>query len=377
MKPLLCFLFSMFAWTLIAQNSKEIRYVSTMSLRGAEGIYVYEFDRKTQATKQIQIIAAGQNPTFMAIHRNKQFLYAICSEGIERKDGSGGVIAYRIHPSTGELTRLNEQSANGQGPCHIAIEPRGQFAYVSHYGSGNLAVLPIAPDGTLGKVTQVIQHEGSSTHERQKSPHVHSMILGHSGQIIYASDLGTDQIIGYRIDPKKGTLSTDAALATKTQAGAGPRHFVLAAHGRVAYSVEELSSTVAVYQVHPKTHALAFVQRLPMLPEGFSGTNLAADIHLSPDGRFLYATNRGHDSIAIFAVQPKTGTLTFVARESTRGGHPRNFLIDPDGQHVWIANRDGDNVVLFERNTTTGLLNYTGREVKLPAPVCVLPLQLK
>lgn len=363
----------------IAQQSgsKEVLYVGTFSDRGSQGIYVFQFDRAQGKLTELQTVTGKESPSFLEVHPNGEYLYAVYREGMTDEDKNGTVAAYRIDRSTGKLTMINEQSSEGSGPCHVSLDPQGKLAYVSNYGGGNLAVFPVHQDGSLGKASDVVQHQGGSVNpDRQQAPHMHSIIPAQNGKFIYASDLGIDKIMVYEVDHQKGKLSAAKSPFVENTPGAGPRHFALHPNGNFAFSAEELSSTIASFRVDQATGALSQVDRVNMLPENFTGNNSAADIHVSPDGRFVYASNRGHDSLVIYSIDPASGKLTFVGHEDTRGGHPRNFCIDHQGAYVFVANRDGDHVVVFKRDANTGKLTYTGEEARVPAAVCIQQLEL-
>lgn len=359
-------------------KAREILYVGTYADRGSEGIYVLEFNRATGVLSEIQTVTDKQSPTFLEVHPNGKYLYAAYREGMTEGDENGTVTAFTIDPSSGKLTRLNEQSSAGQGPCHVSVDPKGRFVYVSNYGGGNLAVYPIQQDGSLGTATDIIRHAGSSVHpERQKKAYMHSMIPTKDGKFVYASDLGIDKIMIYAVDQKRGKLSPASKPFVENVPGSGPRHLALHPSGNYAFSLEELTSTVASFTVDPSTGALHPLEQVDMLPEDFEGSSSAADIHISPDGKFLYASNRGHDSLVIYAIDAGTGKLTYVGHESNRIAHPRNFCIDEKGEYIFVANRDNDNVVVFRRDQNTGKLNFTGQEAKVPAAVCIQQLFLK
>lgn len=347
-------------------GQKEILYAGTFS---EQGLFVLEFDREAGTVTEIQRIDDFESPGFQALHPDGEFLYSVSGHSIG--DDNGSVAAYKIDPETGMLTFLNIQSAEGRGPCHISIDPHGRFAYVSNYGSGNLSVYPILDDGSLGEAVDVVNHEGSSVHERQGGPHMHSIIPSSDGKFIYASDLGIDKVKIYEVEGETGQLVPAEKPYVENEPGSGPRHFAIHPEGRFAYSVEELSSTVAVFSVDPSTGALEQIQRIEMLPGEFEGSNTAADIHISPDGKSLYASNRGHDSLAIYTIEESSGELKFVGHEPTLGGHPRNFAIDKKGEYVFTANRDNDNIVFFKRDSDTGELTYSGLQASVPRVVCV------
>lgn len=358
------------------RNPKEIMYVGTYSTRDSKGIYVFDFDRATGKLKALQTVTEGKSPNFLALHPNGKLLYAIYSEGTLANNSAGGsVMSFRIDPETGYLTKLNEQSSEGRGPAHLSIDPKGKFAFVSNYGGGNLSIYPIQKDGSLGKASDFVQHEGGSTHPtRQKAPHVHSATPSLDGKFVYVSDLGTDKVMIYEVT-KEGKLKS-AGFASSTPSS-GPRHFAIHPNGKFGFSAEELSSTVASYAINTSTGALNPLERVNMLPANFSETNSAADIHVSPDGNYLYASNRGHESLVIFSIDQKSGKLTLVGHESTKGKHPRNFYVDKKGDFVFVANMNTDNVVLYKRDVASGKLTPTGEELSIPAPVSIEILKLK
>ncbi|MEX0647376.1 MAG: lactonase family protein [Balneolaceae bacterium] len=374
----LCLLFIGITGCTSEKPAKETVYVGTFDDRGSEGLYVFEFDRETGQMNHIQTVSDRRGPNFQAIHPGGEYLYSVSGEAFSERTENGTISAYLVDPETGMLQMINEQSVKGRGTAHVSIDPLGKFAYVSNYSEGNLSVFSINDNGSLDKAADVVQHEGSSINERrQNSPHVHSIIPSADGNFIYVSDLGTDQILIYEVNRTTGELSPADIPFVENTPGAGPRHFAIHPDGNFAYSAEELSSTVAVFSVDQNTGALEEIQRISMLPEDFEGNNSAADIHLSPDGRFLYASNRGHDSLVIYRVDANTGNLTLTGHEPTRGGHPRNFMMDQRGEYILVANRDNDNVVVFNRNMETGELSFSGEEINVPMAVCVTQLVMK
>ena len=357
---------------------QDILYVGTYSERGSQGLYVLEFNRATGTLSERQTVEDKASPTFLTIHPNGKYLYAVYREGQDAQDQQGTVAAFAIHPTDGTLRKINEQPSLGADPCHVSVDPEGAFAYVSNYNGGNLSVYPLAADGQLASASDMVQHTGKSVDpERQQKPYMHSIIPNASGDLLYASDLGTDKIMMYRPDRSSGKLTPAQPPYAASTEGAGPRHFALHPSGRWAFSVEELSSTIAAYRVDEKTGDLRPAGRVPTLPEGVSNKdNTTADIHVSPDGKFVYASNRGHDSLVIYAVDEATGTLTYVGHEPSHGARPRNFCLDDQGEFVFVANRNTDNVVVFKRDATSGRLTYTGNEIKVPAAVCIQQLRL-
>ncbi|SMO58379.1 lactonase family protein [Fodinibius sediminis] len=358
---------------------REIVYAGTFEGRGSEGLYVYSFDRETGRFNRIQTVRDRIAPDFQALHPGKRYLYSVSDTPFTDESDHGTVSAYRIDQETGKLSLINEQSVQGPGPAHVSVDPGGRFVYVSNYSGGNLSVFQIAEDGRLSPAVEVVQHEGRGAHEtRQQAPHVHSAVPSADGRFLYVSDLGTDRIMIYKVHPRTGALSPAEMPYAEAVPGSGPRHFTIHPNGSFAYSAQELTSTVAAFQVDSATGALTKIQRLSMLPEGYEEQgNSAADIHISPDGRFLYASNRGHDSLVIYSIDPDSGTLSLVGHASTQGAHPRNFMIDRKGDFVLAANRDNDNVVLLQRNKETGQLQYSGQQLQIPMPVCLTQLILE
>ena len=357
----------------LSAQTREIIYAGTSSTRGSKGIYVFEFDRIQGKLKELQTLTEGNSPGFMALSPDRQMLYSIYGKGT-LTDGNGSVMAFKIDKITGLLTKVNEQSAGGQGPAHISVDPKGRFAYVSNYGDGTLSVLPINKDGSLANSSDFIKHTGSSiVVGRQETPHIHSAIPSADGQFLYISDLGIDKIMIYKVNDNGKLTPADIPFSTSTS-GSGPRHFTIHPNGKFAYSAEELSSTVASFRVNKKNGALNPIERLDMLPKGFTGKNSAADIHFSADGNFLYASNRGHESLVIYKANSRNGKLTLVGHEGTGGKHPRNFMIDKNGEFALTANQNTDNIVIFRRDKQTGKLMPTGDQVMVPAVTCLIQL---
>jgi len=359
------------------QTGKEIIYVGTFDGRESLGIYVFEFDRDTGSMVEIQTVSDRSGPNFQALHPDGHALYSVSGDAFTEGSRHGTISAYKIDPKTGKLELINEQSTAGRGPAHVSADPLGRFVYVSNYSEGNLSVFNINDDGGLSEVVNVVYHEGSSINpRRQGSPFVHSIIPSSDGKFIYVSDLGIDKIMIYEVLTNGELKPANTPFVANTP-GSGPRHFDIHPNGNYAYSAEELSSTVAVFTLDQNTGALSQIQRVNMIPVEFEGNSTAADIHISPDGRFLYASNRGHDSLIIYSIDEETGTLTFDGHELTRGGHPRNFMIDSKGEFILVANRDDDNIVMFKRDQTTGLLTYFSERKGVPMAICVTQLILK
>ena len=363
-KTILTSLFALTAMITFAQK-KELLYVGTYTQKG-EGIYVYDLDREKLTTKELQVLVNKNSPSFLEFHPNRKFLYSANEE-------NGTISAHKIDPVSGKLSVLNTQPSQGSGSCHVSIDPKGRFIYVSNYGSGDLAVYLLNNDGSIGALADSIQDKGGTG----QKPHMHSIIPSSDGKFVYASDLGIDKIMIYMVDQKTGKLTPGSVPYVEVTKGDGPRHLAIHPNGNFAYSAGELSSSVNSFQIVKNSGALVPLERVSMLPSDFTGKSSAADIHFSPDGKFLYASNRGHDSIVIYAVNAQTGKLTLVGHTNTHGKHPRNFNMDATGELLFVANKDSDNVVVFKRDKETGKLTYTEKQLSIPTPVCAKPFVLE
>lgn len=356
-----------------AQSGRETIYVGTYSLRGSEGIYVFEFDRKAGAMKPLQSVSNAKSPSFLAIHPSGKYLYSVNEAAQTGPSNAGAVSAYAIDGATGKLRFLNGQSSLGRGPCHISVDQTGKTAFVSNYGGGSLAVLHIQTDGTLGAATDSVQNAGTGPNAgRQEKAHVHSATLAPDNRFVYVADLGTDKLHIYEADVSNSAVKPAQTPYVTVKPGSGPRHFTFHPNGKFAYLVEELTSSVAVFSRDAQTGALTLLSdNVKTLPADFSGQNTSADIHVDPSGRFLYQSNRGRNALAIFAIG-SDGKLTSLGDEPTMGKTPRNFMIDPKGEFILVAHQDSDNITIFRRDQKTGKLTYTGQSVSVPAPVCVI-----
>jgi 6-phosphogluconolactonase len=329
-----------------------------------EGIFVYQIDTETGKCSRLSAAESGPNPSFLALHPNKRFLYSV------NEQPQGGVSAFAIGPESGGLTRLNGQPTNGADPCYLSIDPAGHWLLTANYSGGSLAVHPILPDGQLGPLAEHIQHVGSGpNHERQEKAHAHSIRFDPSGRFILAADLGLDQVLIYRMDPQAGKLTLHNQVAMEP--GAGPRHFDFHANGRFLYVVNELANSIVACIWDAQTGTITPFQSLPTLPADFSGESTVADVHIHPNGNYVYVSNRGHNSLAAYAIDPAIGSLTHVGQISTGGEWPRNFAFDPSGRFLLAANQFSDNVVSFSVDAENGLLTPTGDEAAVPYPVCV------
>jgi 6-phosphogluconolactonase len=351
-------------------------YFGTYTRGESKGIYVARFDPAAGRLGQVELAAETPSPSFLAIHPNKRFLYAVSELYAASGPKGGAVSAFAIDRATGKLTLLNKVSSRGGGPCHLAIDKTGKFIAVANYGTGSAAVMPIQEDGRLGEAAGFQQHSGSSVDpKRQQGPHAHSVNFSPDNRFLFVADLGLDRVLIYRFDAAKGTIEPNDPPFAAVKPGSGPRHFTFHPNGRFAYVINEMASTVTAFAYDARRGALREIQTISTLPKDFTGTNHTAEVLAHPSGRFLYGSNRGHDSIAVFSISAK-GTLTPVEQTSTQGKVPRNFNLDPAGAWLLAANQDSDNVVVFRIDAQTGRLKPNGEPVRVVAPVCIKFLAL-
>jgi len=334
---------------------------------GSKGIYRSVLDTQTGSLSAPVLVAEARNPSFLEIHPNGKFLYAVSESG-----GAGSVSAYAIDAETGGLTLLNQQPSRGNGPCHVSIDHAGKNVLVANYGSGSAAVIPIEPEGGLAEPTGFTQHAGSSVNRRrQQGPHAHSINVSADDRFAFVADLGIDKIMIYKLDGEVGTIVPNDPAFVALKGGAGPRHFAFAPDGRHAYVINELHCTITAFGYDAAAGTLTEIQTVPTLPSSFEGDNTCAEIRVHPTGRFLYGSNRGHDSVAVYRIDPATGTLTFVEHETAGIKTPRNFNIDPTGAFCLVANQGSDSVVVFRVDQQTGALTPTDQKITVGRPVCV------
>jgi 6-phosphogluconolactonase len=347
-------------------------FVGTYTSGKSEGIYVYRLDLNSGALTFASKATGLKNPSFLTLHPQQTYLYAASEVGEFAGQNCGAVCAFAIHEQTGELTLLNQQPTHGADPCHLSVDQTGRVVVVANYAGGSVCVLPIQPDGRLGEATDHIRHQGSSVNPaRQAAPHPHSVFLDPGNRFTFVPDLGLDKIMIYQLELSHGKLKPSHPPSVSVKPGAGPRHFDFHPGGQFAYVINELDSTFTAFAYEGATGTLKEIQSVSTLPEGFKGSSHCADVHVSPSGRFLYGSNRGHDSIVIYAIDEATGRLTFVGHEPTQGKTPRNFAIDPTGTYLLAANQDTDTIVTFRIDPQTGKLSATGHVTEVPAPVCL------
>ena len=360
--------FSLVAFSTVSAESLPVYFGTyTQGESSSKGIYRSTLDIETGKLSTPVLAAQAQNPSFLEIHPNGKFLYAVNEDS-----GAGSVSAYAIDADTGDLKYLNKQPSGGAGPCHVSIDHAGKNLLVANYGSGSVSVIPVKPDGGLGEPTGFAQHLGSSVNpRRQEGPHAHSINVSPDNRFAFVADLGIDKIMIYKLDVEKGTIVTNSSPFAKVKPGAGPRHFAFHPNGNFAYVINELDCTVTAFAYDSASGALTEIQTITTLPKEFDGSNTCAEVRLHPSGKFLYGSNRGHDSIVVYRVDLAKGTLTFVEHETANIKTPRNFNIDPTGKFCLVANQDKDSVVVFRIDQETGALEPTEHKVSIAKPVCV------
>jgi len=337
----------------------------------ATGIYIYSMDRATGQLTYTGVSPFTINPSFIKVHPNGKWLYAVNETGNETGEMAGSVSAFRLTDDGRKLELINTVSSAGNYPCHIDTDQTGRWAFAANYGSGTVALFPIGDDGTIGEAVSVDQHKGKGLTSRQESAHAHMIISSPDNRFIYSCDLGTDRIYIYRLDTIRGEL-TSAGDPYVAAPGSGPRHMTFHPNKSLAYVVNELNGTIACLKVDSLTGSLTSFQVVATTP-GDNGMNAScADIHFTPSGKYLYASNRGaFNSIAMYSADPVTGELTFLGNQPVNGKTPRSFVIDPSGSFLLVANQDSDNVVTFRIDQATGMLTETGMDANIPTPVCL------
>jgi len=345
--------------------------------RRSRGIYRATFDPGTGSLSDLALAAPAHTPSFLTLDPTERFLYAVGEHAESELVGSdrlpyGTVAAYARDPSTGTLSFLNVQPSHGVGPCYVSTDRTGAVVLVANYGSGSVALLPVCEDGALGDATIAIQHEGSSVHPtRQTGPHAHSIVVDPGNRFALAADLGLDRIMVYRLDLAGHRIAPNDPPAVKLASGAGPRHLAFHPNGQYLYVINELGSTVSMFRFDGERGTLDWQQIVAAVPEGFGRPNTTADLHVHPSGLLLYGSNRGHDSIAVFAIDPESGRLAALGHVATEGRTPRGFALDPTGTFLLAANQRSDTIVVFRLDPDSGLPVPTGQVVEAPTPTCI------
>ncbi len=358
----------------VGTYSEPILFGTGQVVQGkGKGIYLFRFDAEKGALEPLTVKEGVRNASYLAFDPARKFLY--CVNEFKEYEGkvSGAVSAFHINPETGVLTYLNTKASHGTDPCHLIVDKTSKNVLVANFASGSVCVLPIDADGSLKEASCVIQHEGSSVDpKRQAGPHAHAVELSADNRYAFVPELGADKVMIYELDAERGQLTPNPSQPfVKTAPGAGPRQLVMHPNGKLAFLINELNSTMTSYRYYAAKGALTEIQTLSTLPSDFKGQSTCAEVQMHPSGKFLYGSNRGHDSIVIYAVDPENGMLTLIGHESSRGEIPRNFEVSPTGEFLAAANQDSDNVVMFRVDQATGKLTPTGSVVEAGTPICV------
>lgn len=349
-------------------------YIGTYNSPKSRGIYRARLDPATGHLSAPELAAEAQNPSFLVVHPQGPLLYAAERPVVYavHETAPGSVSAYAVDRHEGALRLLNRQSSRGAGPCHLSVDRTGRYVLVANYGSGSVAGLPIQTEGRLGEATAFIQHTGSSVNrQRQEGPHAHWIATEPGNRFALVCDLGLDKVLIYRFDADKGTLQPHEPAFASLKPGSGPRHLAFHPGGQLAYVINELSNSVTAFRWEAARGSLRQVQTVPTLPPGFTGRNTTAEIAVHPSGRFLYGSNRGHDSLVVFSIDGQEGTLTVVQHQAAGGRTPRHFAIDPTGRWLLVAHQDSDTVSVFRIDPDSGRLSPTGPSVEVGRPVCL------
>jgi 6-phosphogluconolactonase len=340
---------------------------------GGKGIYLFEFDPKTGAIKETGLAAEAQNPSFVALNEDHSRLYAIGEMPEFAGKKAGAVSAFAVDPATGKLTLLNQQPSGGGGPCHVSITADGKTVLVANYGGGSVASFPVQSDGKLGEAASVVQHTGKGTDPgRQEAPHAHGIWPAPGDKFVVSCDLGLDKVLVYSRDPKTGALTMLEGNAGEVPPGGGARHAAFSPDGKHLYAINEMGNTITAFDWDAKAGKLTPIQSVGTLPEGYKDKSYTSEVIAHPSGKFLYGSNRGHDSIAVFSIDPKTGKLTFVEATPIGGKWPRHFNLDPTGRWLIAAGEHSNTLTAFKVDPSTGKLTQVGESVPCPQPSCVV-----
>ncbi len=361
-----------------ASPNGTLAYVGSYTSGGkSKGIVAFRFEMpagsESVSLTPLGVAAEVVNPSFLAVDAKRRLLFSV--NEVDKHEGkpTGAVSAFSMNPQTGMLTLLNQQASMGAGPCHVLIDKTGKNVLVANYGSGSVAVFPITPDGKLGDPSSVIQHRGTSIDpKRQEGPHAHCVTIDPANQFVFVCDLGLDKVMIYRFDAAAGKLTANDPPFATIKGGSGPRHMTFGADGKFAYVNNEMASTVTVFAYDAKAGALNELQTISTLPEGYKGDTSTAEIAVHPSGKFLYVSNRGHDSLAIFNIDQAKGTLTYVENFSTGGKTPRHFGIEPSGKYLIAENQGSGSMMVCAIDPQSGRLKSSGAMVEVGAPVCVV-----
>lgn len=357
----------------VGTYTEAIRFGTGEIFRGkGGGIHIFAVDLQTGELREVTVVSGTKNPSYLCFAANGRFLYAV-NELKSHDGGEGGTVSsFAVSPRGDGLTLLNVQPTGGTDPCHVTTDNSGRYVMVANFMSGSVSVYPLRPDGSLDRSSAFVQHTGSSVDAaRQAGPHAHSSVFDPGNRFVFVPDLGSDRVIAYRFDSNNGTITEARDAGVTLDPGAGPRHLVFSSDGAYAYVINELSSSIASCAYEPRTGRLVPFQTIATLPEGFGGNSSCADISIHPSGAFLYASNRGHDSIVAYRRNAETGELSLIGHESCGGEIPRNFAIDATGSLMLVGNQASDTIVPLRIDQETGELHPTGHVTRVGSPVCI------
>lgn len=354
-------------FSIAEENVKQQFYVGTFTNGESKGIYLCELNTESDEIVLKESFVGIDNPSFLKVSQDKKFLYVVCRAPKNIEPSGGFVQSYKIIKGN-KIKFLNKQLTHGGDPCHLDVSPDGKFVAIANYGGGSTALFPVSENGLLESASSVIVNEGSSINEqRQKKPHAHSIKFSPYGKQVFSADLGTDQLDIFNL--KEGKLIKSEQAFVKLNAGAGPRHFDFYPNDKIIFVINELNSTITSLKLEGEQWAK--FQTISTLPESFDGISYCADIHVSADGKYLYGSNRGHNSIAVFEINNETKELESKGFVSVEGDWPRNFSLSPNGEHLLVANEKSGTITVFRINKESGMPEFTGKQIKLPAPVCI------
>ena len=358
---------------------KYIAYVGTYTSENeSDGIYTYNLDMKTGNLEQIYVTSKVDNPSYLHISSDNKFLYAALENEVYNGQVGGAAAAYSINQDTGKIDLINVEVTKGKSPCNVCTTSDNKYVFVANYEGGSVSVFPVNDDGSLKELSLVLKHEGVGPNKiRQSKPHVHYVTLTPEGKYLCVVDLGIDSVKFYELDRKLGSLTLNEKLSLKMKSGCGPRHMEFNSNGQNAYIITELSSEIAVALYSKENQTFEVVQYISTLPKEYEGENTCGAIHISPNGNYVYASNRGHDSLAIFKIDRISGKLELVGHSSSYGECPRDFEIEPTGNFLFAANQNSDSIVTFKIDSASGKLEALKKSVKVPSPVCIKFISLE
>jgi 6-phosphogluconolactonase len=357
-----------------ARADEYFAYVGAYTRSAGKGIYAYRFAPDTGTLTSLGLAAETPHPSFVAVHPNGRYLYATNEhEGNDPPGVDNTISAFAIDRTTGGLRFLNKVSSRGEGPNHISIDRTGRTLLAANFRNGTVAALPIRRDGRLGEAASTHQHHGASVHPvRQKGPHAHFIAPSPDNRFALSVDLGVDQVIVYRLDPARAILTRNEHAVARLKPGTQPRHLAFHPTAKYVYVNGEASSTISVFTYDARTAAMSEIQTVSTLPAGFSGASTTAEVQVDPAGRFVYVSNRGHDSLAIFGIDRTSGKLSLVDHVPTGGRTPRHFTFDPSGNFLFVGNQGSNNVAVFGVDTKTGRLTPAQVLDDVPEPACIV-----